>query len=69
MPKYKITRGYVVEATSKVAARDVFSKALANNKEDEYLEYVSIQELFDKRSTGWGNSLKEQLIGSSNSKR
>ena len=69
MPKYKITRVYVVEAASRVEARNVFSKAVTNNKEEEFLEYVGIHELYDGTSSGWTNSLKEQLTGRSNSKR
>ncbi len=69
MPKYKITKVYVVEAAGKVEARNAFGQAKANNREDEYLEYLSIQELYDTKSTGWTRSFKDQLIGSSNSKR
>jgi hypothetical protein len=45
MPKYKLTRVYVVEASSRVEAREAFGKAMANNKEEEFLEYVGIHEL------------------------
>jgi len=71
MARYKITKIYMVEATSRIEARNLFSAAVANNKEDEYLEFVSITDTEQpKAAVGWGNSLKQQLTGQySNSKR
>jgi hypothetical protein len=69
MPRYKITKVYVVEAAGKIEARVAFTTAVTNNNEDEYLEYLSIQEIYDSKHSGWATSLKEQLVGSSNNKR
>jgi len=61
MAKYKITRGYMVEAKSKIEAREIFVQAMANDKEEEFLEYMSIKEVPD--SHGWVSALKDQFVG------
>ena len=69
MARYKITKIYMVEATSRIEARKLFTSAVANNKEDEYLEFVSITDTDQPKHNGWGTALKQQLVGSAHSKR
>jgi hypothetical protein len=63
MAKYKIIKIYVVEAANRIEARSKFVDAHSNNKEDEYLEHISIKEA-DTHTNGWKDSLKQQLTGS-----
>lgn len=41
----KILRVYVVDAPRRIDARNAFARAMANDKEDEYLESVTIEEI------------------------
>ena len=69
MARFKITKIYIVDATTRIEARNVVTSAVANNKEDEYLEFVSITETDPAKANGWGSTLKQQLTGHySNSK-
>jgi hypothetical protein len=58
MPRYKITRVYLVKATTKTAALEAMSKPEAS----EYLEYESAKELTSDRS-GWKNTFRRQVTG------
>ena len=64
MPVYKIFKTYMVSASSKIEARNVFTTAVAQNKEDEFLESVRITETDQPKTNGWGSTLKQQLVGS-----
>jgi len=59
MPRYKITRVYLVEATTKTAALETVSKPEAN----ECLEYESAKELASERNGGWTNTFRRQVTG------
>jgi hypothetical protein len=74
MSKYKIKRTYLVEAGSRIEARQIFNRAVTDNKEEEFLVQIDIQEYWDpypNRDTSWKGLLKQQLkpAGNSNSKR
>ncbi len=73
MPRYKIVKIYVVDGESRIEARNTFNRAVANNKEDEYLESITIREIEpEANKTGWTNGFKDQigqLIVGTNSKR
>ena len=62
MPKYKIVKIYIVEAQSRIDARHRFTAAQSIDREDEYLEHISIKEA-DSQTNGWKDSLKKQLTG------
>ena len=57
MPKYKVTKVFVVEAASKEAA-----VAKVTDEPGELLEFVSVIEQPGGQS-GWTKSLKKQLTG------
>ena len=69
MKRYKITKIYVVEAATRIDARNIFTSAVANNKEDEFLVFVSVTESDRDKANGWGHTLKQQLTGQTNGKR
>jgi hypothetical protein len=69
MARYKITKIYMVDAGSRIDARNIFTSAVSNNKEDEFLEFVSITESDRNKANGWGQTIKQQLTGTTNGKR
>jgi hypothetical protein len=68
MKRYKITKIYLIEAATRIDARQIFTSALAKNKEDEFLEFVSITETDRDKANGWIHTLKQQLTGRTNGK-
>ena len=56
--RYKVTKVYVVEATSKDEAF-----GLIKQNGSEYLEYISIQEVTEPKKS-WTGEIKSQLTGS-----
>ncbi len=64
MPKYKIIQIYIVEAKNRIDARGKFTSAKAINKEDEFLEHISVKDV-DVQSNGWADAVKQQLTGRS----
>jgi hypothetical protein len=69
MPKFKITKVYVITADSRIAAREQFASAMKNNLQDEYLEYFGITEIASDKPSGWGGVFKNQLMGNNKQKR
>jgi hypothetical protein len=57
MPKYKVTKVFLVEAASKQAAVQQVT-----DEPGELLEYVSVFRQADGQS-GWKASLRKQLVG------
>jgi hypothetical protein len=62
MARYKITCVYSVEAKSRIEARDLWVRMRQSNKEDEYLDYIGIQEGTGTQKTGWIAALTEQRL-------
>jgi hypothetical protein len=59
MPKYKVTKVFLVEAASKQAAVEKVT-----NDPGELLEFVSVIEQPGSASaTGWKASVRKQLVG------
>lgn len=58
MPRYKITRVYLVESATKAAALEVVNTPEAS----EYLEYESAKAFTSDRS-GWKNAFRRQVTG------
>jgi hypothetical protein len=70
MARYLIRRDYIVEAKSRIEARQIFTQAFAHGKEEEFLVNIKILETDQQANTsGWRSSLREQLFGSSHYKR
>ena len=62
MRKYKIVKIYMVDAQNRISARQKFTAAQAINKEEEYLEHISIKDA-EPLTNGWADSFKKQLTG------
>ncbi len=58
MPKYKITRVYIVEAQSKPAAKEQVKSGQA----EEYLVYEAATEVTEPKK-GWLGEVRKQLTG------
>ncbi len=60
MAKYKIMKMYIVEADSKIAAREKFAAVVKAGTEEELLEFISVK--LDEPK-GFFAQMKNQLAG------
>ena len=58
MPKYKVTKVFVLAAASK---QEALTQVVQNT--DETLEFLSISEQAPERSNGWLQTAKHQVTG------
>ncbi len=59
MPRYKITKIFVVDASDK---QEAFQKLKTEQDALKHLEYVSIKDLSAEQGE-WTNAIKQQLTG------
>ena len=65
MPKYRITKNWILEAEDSIAVRNKFIEAVQRGEEDLYFDGIFVREVPESKPKpqGWREGLKRQLTG------